>query len=65
MDPPWRAHHLPHPHTSDKMLCENQVICITGFNREERITLRVFTRMIGASFTSYLARTNTVLVCKT
>ena len=41
-----------------------QVIGITGFDKTERRILKSLTEMIGASFTSYLARSNTALVCK-
>ncbi|KAF6031194.1 PAXIP1 [Bugula neritina] len=64
MEPPWRAHHLPHPHSSGLQLCANQVVGVTGFCLEERWILHAFVRMIGASFTNYLARSNTILICK-
>lgn len=25
MEPPWRAHHLPHPHVAEKLPCADQV----------------------------------------
>ncbi|KAL8572757.1 hypothetical protein ACOMHN_030339 [Nucella lapillus] len=63
MQPPWQALHIPLIFTGEKP-CKNQIISITNFMGEERKRVKQMICAIGAKYTGYMTRTNSVLVCK-
>lgn len=60
---PWHALHFPSPYTDDKP-CKNQIICTSGFDSEERQQVKQMVLSIGAKYTTYLTRLNSLLVTK-
>jgi PAX-interacting protein 1 len=63
--PPWQALHLPAPSIySVRKPATKHVMCITGFDGEERTRVKDMVIASGAKFTPYFSRHNTVLICK-
>lgn len=65
MQPPWQALHLPLLYSEDgKRPCSNQIISVTNFEGEERDRVKQMITALGAKYTGYMTRTNSVLVCR-
>lgn len=62
MDPPWYAYHFPSTHS--EKICSNQIIAVSGFQNEERDRIKIMVQLLGAIYTGYMTRANSVLVCK-
>ncbi|XP_033638672.1 PAX-interacting protein 1-like isoform X1 [Asterias rubens] len=64
MQPPWRALHFPvisyplHPSA-----CKEQVISMSGFEGSERNDVKTLMELLGAKYTGYFTRANTLLIC--
>ncbi|XP_070567106.1 PAX-interacting protein 1-like [Ptychodera flava] len=63
MAPPWRALHLPTPYPIHAQPCKDQVIAVTGFEGKDRSDVKVLVELVGAKYTGFLTRGNTVLIC--
>ncbi|KAH3887645.1 PAX-interacting protein 1-like [Dreissena polymorpha] len=65
MLPPWQALHLPLLHSEDgQRPCSDQIISITNFDGDDRTRVKQMISALGAVYTGYMTRTNSVLVCK-
>ncbi|PIK57828.1 putative PAX-interacting protein 1 [Apostichopus japonicus] len=65
MKPPWRALHFPPPcFPLNIPMCKEYVIAVTGFEGTERNDVKTMIEMIGATYTGYLSRGNTLLICR-
>lgn len=65
MKPPWRALHFPPPcFPLNLPICKDYVIAVTGFEGTERNDVKTMIEMIGAVYTGYLSRGNTLLVSR-
>ncbi|KAL4225104.1 PAX-interacting protein 1 [Mactra antiquata] len=65
MLPPWQALHLPLLYSEDgKRPCSNQVISVTNFDGDDRERVKQMIKALGAKYTGYMTRANSVLVCR-
>lgn len=63
--PPWQALHLPLLYSEDgQRPCSNQIISITNFEGDDRTRVKQMISALGAKYTGYMTRANSVLVCK-
>lgn len=62
--PPWHALHFPLPFNIPEQPCTKQIVSLSGFEGEERTKVKFMMEAIGAKFTKYFSRHNTLLVCK-
>ncbi|KAK6184096.1 hypothetical protein SNE40_006628 [Patella caerulea] len=63
MSPPTQGLHLPVPF-GDQKPCQNQIICVTNFDGEERKRVKQLITSLGAKYTGYMTHANSVLICK-
>ncbi|WAR02724.1 PAXI1-like protein [Mya arenaria] len=65
MLPPWQALHLPLLYSEDgQRPCSDQIISITNFDGDDRTRVKQMINALGAKYTGFMTRTNSVLVCK-
>lgn len=62
--PPWHALHFPSPFSLTESPCGKQIISLSGFENEERVKVKLMLEALGAKFTKYFSRHNTLLVCR-
>lgn len=62
--PPWHALHFPTPYNQNDTPCTKQIASLSGFEGEERSKIKYMFDTIGAKFTNYFSRQNTLLVCR-
>lgn len=63
--PPWQAIHLPTPSVFGLTKPGHKhIICLTGFEEEERDRVKQMIIETGARLTTYLSKQNTVMICK-
>lgn len=62
--PPWHALHFPAPFSLADQPCSKQIVSLSGFEGEERARVKFMLETIGAKFTKYFSRHNTLLVCR-
>jgi PAX-interacting protein 1 len=60
---PDMALHLPYIFGKERP-CSNQVICMTNFEGDERQHIKQMIAVIGAKYTGYMSRANSVLIAK-
>ncbi|KAI0226634.1 PAX-interacting protein 1 [Lamellibrachia satsuma] len=58
---PWLALHFPSPYAKEKP-CGNQIICVTNFEGDERIRIKHMISSVGAKYTGYMTRANSVVL---
>ncbi|XP_014665590.1 PREDICTED: PAX-interacting protein 1-like isoform X2 [Priapulus caudatus] len=63
MAPPWRALHLPTLFAEEKPL-KNHIICVSNFEGEERVMIKAMIVVLGAKYTGFMTRHNTVLISR-
>uniref|UniRef100_A0A915KCG0 PAX-interacting protein 1 n=1 Tax=Romanomermis culicivorax TaxID=13658 RepID=A0A915KCG0_ROMCU len=63
MQPPWKIVHFP-SHYGDNKPCKNKIFAASGFDVNERLCIRQMTAAVGARYTSYLSKHNTLLLAK-
>lgn len=63
MSPPSHALHVPHIYGSEKPL-NKYVICVTNFEGRERHRLKMMLELMGAKYTGFMTRANSVLICR-
>ncbi|XP_022094041.1 PAX-interacting protein 1-like isoform X2 [Acanthaster planci] len=64
MQPPWRALHFPViAYPLQPAPCKDQVISMSGFEGGERNDVKTLIELLGAKYTGYFTRGNTLLVC--
>lgn len=61
---PWHALHYPIPFSINDGPCSKQIISISGFEGDERARVKFMLDSLGAKFTKYFSRHNTLLVCR-
>lgn len=65
MLPPWQALHLPLLYSEEgQRPCSNQIISITNFDGDDRDRVKQMITALGARYTGYMTRSNSVLVCR-
>ncbi|XP_030016738.1 PAX-interacting protein 1 isoform X1 [Sphaeramia orbicularis] len=64
MVPPHRTLHLPFAFPPGAKPCSQHIISVTGFVDSDRDDLKLMAYLVGARYTGYLCRSNTVLICK-
>ncbi|XP_053384133.1 PAX-interacting protein 1-like [Mercenaria mercenaria] len=65
MLPPWQALHLPLLYSEEgQRPCSNQIISITNFDGDDRDRVKQMITALGAKYTGYMTRSNSVLVCR-
>ncbi|XP_048727007.1 PAX-interacting protein 1-like isoform X2 [Ostrea edulis] len=62
MLPPWQALHLPIIYGETKP-CNNQILCVTNFDGEERLRIKQMINAIGAKYTGYMTHGNSAIIC--
>lgn len=62
--PPWHALHFPTPFGLQELPCTKHIISLSGFDGEERAKVKFMLETLGAKYTSYFSRHNTLLVCR-
>ncbi|EFN81703.1 PAX-interacting protein 1 [Harpegnathos saltator] len=62
--PPWHALHFPIPFTMSELPCVKQIVSLSGFEGEERAKVKYMLEALGAKYTNYFSRHNTLLVCR-
>ncbi|XP_078332569.1 PAX-interacting protein 1-like isoform X2 [Crassostrea virginica] len=62
MLPPWQALHLPIIYGENKP-CNNQLLCVTNFDGEERLRVKQMITAIGARYTGYMTHGNSAVIC--
>ncbi|XP_078088301.1 PAX-interacting protein 1 isoform X2 [Mustelus asterias] len=64
MIPPHRGLHFPVAFPPGGKPCSQHMISVTGFMDSDRADLKLMGYLVGAKYTGYLCRSNTVLICK-
>nr|CAG4651638.1 EOG090X027U [Triops cancriformis] len=64
MAPPSQILHVPTPFGEENRPCKNMVIAQSGFENEERIRVQALIELLGAKYTAYFSRHNSMLVCR-
>lgn len=64
MAPPWQAIHLPTPFDSKDQPMKDLMVSVTGFENDERTTIKLMLHLAGAKYTGYFSKHNNLLVCK-
>lgn len=65
VQPPSEALHLPMPNTfGTQRPATKHIICVSGFEGDERIRVKQMVEESGALYTPYFSRHNSVLICK-
>lgn len=62
--PPWHVLHFPTPFSLTELPCGKQIISFSGFEGEERAKVKFMLEALGAKYTNYFSRHNTLLVCR-
>ncbi|XP_014473474.1 PREDICTED: PAX-interacting protein 1 [Dinoponera quadriceps] len=62
--PPWHALHFPTPFGLSELPCVKQIVSLSGFEGEERAKVKYMLEALGAKYTNYFSRHNTLLVCR-
>ncbi|XP_011057373.1 PREDICTED: PAX-interacting protein 1-like [Acromyrmex echinatior] len=62
--PPWHVLHFPTPFSLTELPCGKQIISFSGFEGEERAKVKYMLEALGAKYTNYFSRHNTLLVCR-
>ncbi|XP_033118535.1 PAX-interacting protein 1-like isoform X2 [Anneissia japonica] len=64
MLPPWKAIHFPvYSYPLPTNVCKDQVVAVTGFEGKDRIDVKTMLEVVGAKYTGFFSRTNTLLIC--
>lgn len=63
MRAPFMALHFPFVFGKEKP-CANQIICVTNFVDDDRDRVKHMVTLLGAKYTGYMSRANSVLVAK-
>lgn len=62
--PPWHALHFPTPFSLTELPCVKQIVSFSGFEGEERAKVKHMLEALGAKYTNYFSKHNTLLVCR-
>ncbi|XP_024871465.1 PAX-interacting protein 1-like isoform X2 [Temnothorax curvispinosus] len=62
--PPWQVLHFPTPFSLTELPCGKHIISLSGFEGEERAKVKIMLEALGAKYTNYFSRHNTLLVCR-
>jgi len=62
--PPWHVLHFPTPFSLTELPCGKQIISFSGFEGEERAKVKYMLEALGAKYTNYFSRHNTLLICR-
>ncbi|XP_011867303.1 PREDICTED: PAX-interacting protein 1 [Vollenhovia emeryi] len=62
--PPWHVLHFPTPFSLNELPCGKQIISFSGFEGEERAKVKFMLEALGAKYTTYFSRHNTLLICR-
>lgn len=64
MAPPWQALHLPAAFGPREQPYSKHIIASTGFSSEERLRIRTMVNKLGAKYSAFMTRENSLLVVK-
>lgn len=62
--PPWHALHFPTPFSLTEFPCVKQIVSLSGFEGDERAKVKYMLEALGAKYTNYFSRHNTLLICR-
>ncbi|KAL6428266.1 hypothetical protein ACFW04_008524 [Cataglyphis niger] len=62
--PPWHALHFPTPFSLTELPCVKQIVSFSGFEGEDRAKVKHMLEALGAKYTNYFSKHNTLLVCR-
>lgn len=62
--PPWHALHFPTSFSITEPPCSKHIASFSGFEGEERVKIKFMLEDLGAKYTNYLSKHNTVLICR-
>jgi PAX-interacting protein 1 len=62
--PPWHALHFPTLFGLNDLPCSKHIISLSGFEGEDRTKVKFMLESVGAKFTKYFSRHNTLLICR-
>lgn len=62
--PPSHALHFPTSFSLTELPCVKQIVSLSGFEGEERAKVKYMLEALGAKYTNYFSRHNTLLVCR-
>ena len=47
-----------------KKPCNGLIVSVTGFENEERNIIKMMLQLVGAKYTGYFSKKNSLLICK-